>query len=157
MKILEGGRSGDRFVSIKKVVLAVDPTQQSEATTHYAAQIANWFNASLCIAQVFSPARWSEFGREDAYNLIDRQRLELRARLDQLSEQAQRIVPECVSVCLEGEPAEQISALARDLDADLIVITGDHPSFLARLFNLDKAPKIIRRAHCPVLVYHQEK
>ena len=78
-----------------------------QQTTHYAAQIANWFHASLCIAQVFLPARWSEFGREDAYNLIDRQRLELRARLDQLSEQAQRIVPECASVCLEGEPAEQ--------------------------------------------------
>jgi nucleotide-binding universal stress UspA family protein len=156
MKILESERSGDRLVSIKKVVLAVDPTKHSEATTHYAAQIANWFNASLCIAHVFSPAPWSEFGREDAYNLIDRQRLELRARLDQLSEEAHQIVPECESVCLEGEPAEQISALARDLDADLIVITGHHPSFLARLFNLDTAPKIMRRAHCPVLVYHHE-
>ena len=124
MKILESERSGDRLVSIKRVVLAVDPAKQSEATTHYAAQIANWFNASLCIAQVFSPARWSEFGREDAYNLIDRQRLELRARLDQLSEQAQRIVSECASVRLEGEPAEQISALARDLIERLSRIDG---------------------------------
>ena len=153
MKIFESERSGDRLASIKKVVLAVDATKHSEATTHYAALIANWFNASLCIALVFPPASQSECGPEGAYNLIDRPRLELRARLDQLNEEAQQIVPECESVCLEGEPAEQISALARDLDADLIIITGHHPSFLARLLNLDKEPKIIRRAHCPVLVY----
>ena len=155
MKIFESERSGDRLVSVKKVVLAVDATKHSEATTHYAALIANWFNASLCIAFVFSPASQAECGPEGAYNLIDRPRLELRARLDQLSEQAQQIVPECESVCLEGEPAEEISALARDLDADLIIITGHHPSFLARLLNLDKEPKIIRRAHCLVLVYQR--
>jgi nucleotide-binding universal stress UspA family protein len=137
------------------VVLAVDATKHSEATTHYAALIANWFNASLCIALVFSLASQAECGPEGAYNRIDRPRLELHARLDQLSEEAQQIVPECESVCLEGEPAEQISALARDLAADLIIITGQHPSFLARLLNLDKEPKIIRRAHCPVLVYQR--
>jgi nucleotide-binding universal stress UspA family protein len=95
MKILEVERSADKLVSIKKVVVAVDLINNSDATAHYAAQIAKWFNASLCIAHVFSPAPWSEFGRKDAYNLIDRQRLELRARLDQLTEEAHQIVPEC--------------------------------------------------------------
>jgi nucleotide-binding universal stress UspA family protein len=156
MKILETERFADKLVSIKRVVVAVDLTKNSEATAHYAAQIAKWFNASLCVVHVFSPAPWSELGREDAYNLIDRERLELRARLDQLTEQAHQLVSVCESVCLEGEPAEQIPALARDLDADLIVIASHHPSFLARVFNLDTAPKIMRRTHCPVLVYHQE-
>jgi hypothetical protein len=48
-----------------------------------------------------------------------------------------QLVPVCESVYLEGEPAEQISALARDLGADLIVTASHHPTILARLFNLD--------------------
>jgi hypothetical protein len=104
MKIVEVERSADKLVSIKKVVAAVDLTNNSDATAHYAAQIVKWFNPSLCIARVFSPAPWSEFGREDAYNLIDRERLELRARFDQLTEEAHQLVSVCESVRLEGEP-----------------------------------------------------
>ena len=35
------------------MVVAVDLTKHSEATAHYAAQIAKWFNASLYIGQAF--------------------------------------------------------------------------------------------------------
>jgi nucleotide-binding universal stress UspA family protein len=156
MNILETERSSDKLVSIKKVVVAVDLTKHSEATAHYAAQIARWFDASLYIAHVFSRPPSSEFGSEGAYNVIDQERGELRARLDQLTEQVHQLVPVCESVNLEGESAEQISALARDLGADLIITASHHPTFLARLFNLDKAPKIMHQAPCPVLVYHQE-
>ena len=151
MKILEAKRSSDKLVSIKKVVVAVDLTKHSEATAHYAAQIAKWFNASLYIAHVFSPPPSSEFGSKGAYNAIDQERRELRARLDQLTEQVHQVVSVCESVYLEGEPAEQISALARDLGADLIITASHHPAFLARLFNLDKAPKIMHRAPLPGL------
>jgi|SRR5580692_10044625 nucleotide-binding universal stress UspA family protein len=89
-------------------------------------------------------------------NVINQERRELRVRLDQLTEQVHQVVSVCESVYLEGEPAEQISALARDLGADLIITASHHPAFLARLFNLDKAPKIMHRAPLPVLVYHQE-
>ena len=156
MKTLETKRSSDKLVSIKKVVVAVDLTKHSEATANYAAQIAKWFNASLCIAHVFSPPPSSEFGSKGSCNVIDQERRELRARLDQLTGQVHQVVSVCESVYLEGEPAEQISALAHDLGADLIITASHHPTFLARLFNLDKAPKIMHLAPCPVLVYHQE-
>ena len=156
MKMLEAERLSGKLVSTKKVVVAVDLTKHSDATAHYAAQIAQWFNASLYIAYVFSLPPSSEFGIEDAYNVIDRERQEVRARLDQLTEQVHRDVSVCESVYLEGEPEEQISALASDLGADLIITASHHPTFLARLFNLDKAPKIMHLAPCPVLVYHQE-
>jgi type I site-specific restriction-modification system R (restriction) subunit len=40
--------------------------------------------------------------------------------------------------------------------ADLIITASHRPSLLARLLNLDQAPKIMHRAPCPVLVYHEE-
>jgi universal stress protein F len=156
MRTLEAQKPENKLVSIQKIVVAVDLTKHSEATSIYAAQIAKCFDASLYVAHVFSPVSLYELGGEGAYNLIDQERQELRAKLDELVEQAWRDVPVCESVFLEGEPAEQISALARDVDADLIITASHHPSFLGRLFNLDKAPKIMHQAPCPVLVYHEK-
>jgi universal stress protein A len=156
MKTVEAEKPENKLVSIQRVVVAVDLTKHSEATTRYAAEIAKGFNASLYIAHVFASEPYYEFGSEGAYNLIEQQRQDLRARLDELTEQVQRLVPVCESVFLVGEPAEQISALASDVDADLIVTASHHPTFLGRLFNLDKAPKIMHQAPCPVLVYHEK-
>jgi nucleotide-binding universal stress UspA family protein len=156
METLEAEKLENKLVSIRRVIVAVDLTKHSEATAHYAAQIAQCFNASLYLAHVFAGEPYYEFGTEGAYNLIDQQRKELGTRLDDLTEEVQKLVPVCESVFLVGEPAEQISALARDVDADLIVTASHHPTFLGRLFNLDKAPQIMHRAPCPVLVYHEK-
>jgi len=156
MRTLEAEEIENKLVSIQRVVVAVDLTKHSEATAHFATQIAKCFNASLYVAHVFSPVSLYEMGGEGAYTLIDQERQEFRARLDDLVEQARKLVPVCESVFLEGEPAEQISALARDVDADLIITASHHPTFLGRLFNLDKAPKIMHQAPCPVLVYHEK-
>jgi len=156
MKTLEAEKLEDKLASIRRVIVAVDLTKHSEATAHYAAEIAKCFNASLYVAHVFASEGFYEFGGESAYNIVDQRRQELRAQLDGLTEQVQKLVPVCESVFLEGEAAEQISALARDVDADLIVTASHHPGFLGRLFNLDKAPQIMHRAPCPVLVYHEK-
>jgi len=156
MKTLEAEKFEDKLASIQRVVVAVDLTKHSVATAEYAAQIAKCFNASLYVAHVFAPETLYEFGSAGSYNLVDQQRRELRAQLGDLTEQVQKIVPECEAVFLEGEAAQQISALARDVDADLIVTASHHPTFLRRLFNLDKAPRIMHRAPCPVLVYHEK-
>lgn len=156
MKTLEAEKLENKLISIQRVVVAVDLTKHSEATARYAAEIAKCFNASLYVAHVFAAEPYYEFGSEGGYDLIDQQRQELHAQLDDLTEQMQKLVPVCESVFLVGEPAEQISALARDVDADLIVTASHHPTFLGRLFNLDKAPKIMHRAPCPVLVYHEK-
>jgi nucleotide-binding universal stress UspA family protein len=156
MKTLETETLTKKLLSIQRIVVAVDLTKHSEATAIYAAQIAKCFDASLYVAHVFSPVSLYEMRGEGAYNLIDQERQELRAKLDELVQQARRDVPVCESVFVEGEPAEQISALARDVAADLIITASHHPSFLGRLFNLDKAPKIMHQAPCPVLVYHEK-
>ena len=156
MKTLEAEKLEEKLASIRRVIVAIDLTKHSEATAHYAAEIAKCFNASLYVAHVFASEGFYEFGGESAYNIVDQRRQELRAQLDGLTEQVQELVPVCESVFLEGEPAEKITALARDVDADLIVTASHHPGFLRRLFNLDKAPQIMRRAPCPVLVYHEQ-
>jgi nucleotide-binding universal stress UspA family protein len=156
MKTLEAEKLEEKLLSIQRVIVAVDLTEHSVATAHYAARIAKCFNASLYVAHVFAPETLYEFGSAGTDNLVDQRRRELSAQLDDLTEQVRKLVPTCESVLLEGEAAENISALARDVYADLIVTASHHPTFLGRLLNLDKAPQIMHRAPCPVLVYHEK-
>lgn len=113
MKTLETEKLEDKLLSIRRVVVAVDLTEHSKATAHYAAEIAKCFNAALYVAHVFAPEAWYEFGSEGTYKLTDGRRQELCAQLDDLTEEVKKVVPVCKSVFLEGEAAEQISALAR--------------------------------------------
>jgi hypothetical protein len=57
---------------------------------------------------------------------------------------------------LVGAPAERISGLARDLDADPIATASHYSTLIGQLFRLDKATLILHRAPCPVLICHND-
>ena len=156
MKTLETKQSKDLLSSIRKIVVAVDLKDHSEATTQYAAELAKCFNADLYVVHVFSPASFYAVASEKTYGLIDEECVRLRERLDQLTDGVREAVPQSEAILLLGDPVAEITAMARDVGADLIITASHHPGFLARLFNLDKAPNIMHHAPCPVLVYHEQ-
>ena len=156
MKTLEAKMLANKLTSIEKVLVAVDLSDHSKATVFYAAEMARSFAASLTIVHVHQPVALYECTSETTCTLLDDQRRDLEKRLEELKRQVGETGVACESVYLFGEPAEQISDLAREIDADLIVTACHHPSFLGRLFNLNKAPKLMHRAPCPVLVYHEK-
>jgi nucleotide-binding universal stress UspA family protein len=156
MKTLEAEKPTNKSVSIKKVLVAVDLSAHSELTASYAATMATAFAASLTIVHVHQPVAIYECASETTYTVLDDQRRDLEKRLDDLTQKVKTKDLVCESVYLIGEPAEQISDLARDIDADLIVTASHQPTFLGRLFNLEKAPQIMHRAPCPVLIYHEK-
>jgi universal stress protein A len=156
MKTLETKQSKDLLSSIRKIVVAVDLKDHSEATTQYAAELAKCFNADLYVVHVFSPASFYAVASEKTYGLIDEECVRLRERLDQLTDGVREAVPKSEAILLMGDPVAEITAMARDVGADLIITASHRPGFLARLFNLDKAPNIMHHAPCPVLVYHEQ-
>jgi nucleotide-binding universal stress UspA family protein len=147
----------DVSIAIHKILVAVDLTENSDLTINYAAQLAKSLNASIVLVHVFEPHPMYEFPNEYAYDLIENQRREAENDLVDLMDKVRAAGVGCESAFLDGEPAERITALARQMDADLIVTASHHPTFLARLFNLDKAPQILHRAPCPVLIYHERE
>jgi nucleotide-binding universal stress UspA family protein len=157
MNTLEAERRTPKFVSIKKVVVAVDLSEQSEATATYAAQLAKCFGASLTLVHVHDPVPLYEYASETTCTVLDEQREDLQKLLNELTQRVRELGLECSSVFLDGDPAERISALASEVDADLIV-TGSRPSTsLGSLLIQHKAPQIMHRAPCPVLIYHQKQ
>jgi universal stress protein A len=155
MKTLEPETSKNKLVSIHKVLVAVDLSDHSKATATYAAEIAKSFSASLTIVYVYEPVPLYNYASETTYTLIEDQREALQKLLDELTKKVEEIGLECKSVFMVGDLAEQISELARDINADLIVTASHHATLLGRLFNLNKAPHIMHRAPCPILVYHE--
>jgi nucleotide-binding universal stress UspA family protein len=148
--------SSDRSLSIGKVLVAVNLSDHSEATTIYAAEIAKIFGASLTVGYVYERVPLCEYASETTFTVLEDQRRDLQRMLKILTQKAQKRGVVCESVFLVGEPAEQISILAREMGADLLVIACHRPAFLRRIFDLDKAPSRRHRAPCPVLIYHEK-
>jgi universal stress protein A len=127
MNALEIEQRRRKFVSIKKVLVAVDLSEQSETTATYAAQLAKRFGASLTLVHVHDPVPLYEYASETTCTVLDEQREDLQKLLNELTQQVRKLGLVCRSVFLDGNPAERISALASEIDADLIV-TGSRPS-----------------------------
>jgi nucleotide-binding universal stress UspA family protein len=137
---------------IRQIVVAVDLTSRSEKTVAYAIEIARTFEARIHLAYVQAPESISKGGNENH----EKKRHDPVQGLTDLNKRIRWIYPNCGADFLVGNCADEISQLARTLDADLIITASHHPSFLASLLNLDQAPKIVHRATCPVLVYHDQ-
>ncbi|HEX7082794.1 MAG TPA: universal stress protein [Gaiellaceae bacterium] len=52
---------------------------------------------------------------------------------------------------VEGEPAEALADVGREIDASLIVVGARGDSFVARTLRGSVAEKLVARAHCDVL------
>ena len=107
----------------------------------------------LTIVHVAPPAE--SFGAGDpalAWQVVSDQ-----ARSDDLTQMLARQFsdPQYEGVNFEvafGAPAEEIAELASKIDADLIVLPSHGRSGLARLMIGSVAERVVRMAHCPVLV-----
>jgi nucleotide-binding universal stress UspA family protein len=143
-------------VSIHKILVAVDLTEHSKLTVSYATEIAKCLNASIVLVHVFEPGALFDYPNENSYQLVENQRLDYEMRLADLTEVLRGMQVPSESAFLVGDPAEKVGELAGEMGVDLIITASHHPKFLARLFNLDKAPQIMHRAPCPVLVYHEK-
>jgi nucleotide-binding universal stress UspA family protein len=143
-------------LSIKQIVVAVDLTAHSEKTVAYAIGIAKTLGARIHLAYVQAPESINEYTTKGCNENLEEKRHNPVQELTDLNKRIRRIYPNCGADFRVGNCADEVSQLARTLDADLIITASHHPSFLVRLFNLDQAPKIMHRAHCPVLVYHDQ-
>ncbi len=93
------------------------------------------------------------WGRVDDDSRRERAAARLRALLDehQLPHIAAHVVIGGV-----GNPANEIVAFAEELGADLIVMPSSGRSGLARVLLGSVADRVVRLAHCPVLVLRED-
>jgi nucleotide-binding universal stress UspA family protein len=143
--------------AVKKIIVAIGLSPHSETTARYAANWAELFGASINLVHVCPLQSGDGFGiSQEVITALRLQRESAQAALSVLAKDIQESCPDCQMTVLEGDPVEQVTELARSLNADLIVIGSRHQTgFLGRLFAPDNERKIIHRAPCPVLIYRE--
>ena len=156
-QVLEKTVKDTNDLNIREIVVAVDLSPHSEKTAAYAAKVAKSYGASITLVHAFAPERITEFTTQEVRENYREEEREAERALRKLAERVRETYSDCGCEFRIGDPAEEVTLMAKDLNADLIITASHHPHFLSRLFGLDQAPRILHRAQCPVLVYHEDR
>jgi nucleotide-binding universal stress UspA family protein len=137
---------------MKKIVLGYDESDAAKRALERAAQLTKAFDSELAVISV-APVMTS-IGR--SAGPVD--------PTDTLADHAEEL--DHAKAYLEGEginadyvpgfghPAETIAELAKERDADLIVVGTHEPSAIGRLFGQSVSDSVAHRVHCDVLIVH---
>ena len=96
-------------VLLRKMVVAVDLSDHSEATARYAAEIASCFSASLSVVYVYKPVPLGEYVCESTFTILEEERDRLCKLLGEL---AQKVKPSglmCKAVFLAREESSHMA------------------------------------------------
>jgi nucleotide-binding universal stress UspA family protein len=146
---------GAADIYVQKIIVPVDLTKHSEKTASYAIALAKSFRASIIFVHVFPREIITEFETDDIHWRYARERDAAKEQLLSFGKKIGRVYPHCEIKFRIGDTAEEVSLAAVEWNADLIVTASYHPGFLGRLLGLERARQIVKRAPCPVVVYHE--
>lgn len=140
----------------KRILLAYDGSESGQKALLDSLDIAQWSQAELHLVAVMPRLATAYAGLEGGLYISeseDEEKARYQAILeDGLKRLAASGYPAKGEVVV-GEPVAEITAYARKINADLIVIGHKHlDSWAARWWRGSTSPALIEHAHCSVLV-----
>jgi universal stress protein A len=156
--LLERGTTSASPFTIRRILVPVDFSECAQKALAYAVPFAQQFGAELILLHVV-PANYpvGEFGMIDVAFMEKELRVTAEKQIATLI--GQRIPKEVVakSQVRVGRPVSEIVQLARQEQADLIILsTHGHTGFKHVLLG-SVAENVIRYASCPVLVVREHE
>lgn len=145
----------------RTILLATDGSKDAELAIRKAVDLADATDSELHLVYV---GQLPNFLREDRYtigfdrmlyNQIERESLEMLWRLTWQVKVAGGTV--AGAHFRMGSVAEEIVGLAKDLEADLIVMGNRGHGGLRRAIEGSISDFVVRRTHCPVMIVPTEK
>src|SRR5215204_754842 len=139
-------------MNTKRILFPTDFSHTGDAALAFATSLAKESDGRLIIVHV-QEAPLAYGGGEMYYGIPE-------PTTDELLNMLHDVKPTDSNVPVEyrlvtGDPADAVVRLAEDDDADLIVLGSHGRTGLTRLLMGSVAEAIVRKAHCPVLVYKQ--
>jgi nucleotide-binding universal stress UspA family protein len=131
--------SPPRF-SIRKIVVPTDLKPNGQKAIRYALAMAQSFDATLTLVHIYDPA-YTYAEAQEVVGTLERMCLQLK------KEHAASEFTIDV-----GVPYLRIPEIARNLQADLLVIAKHNYSWLERFMFGGDAERIVRRTVCPILI-----
>lgn len=144
--------------SIKRILVPVDFSECSRKALRYAIPFAQQFGASLTLLFVTQiNYAVGEFGLIDSPLMEGQVREAAEKAMDKLlAEEIGDAVPATKQTRI-GRPASEIAAAAKELEADLIIISTHGHTGLKHVFLGSVTENVARLAPCPVLVVREEE
>jgi universal stress protein A len=142
---------------LKRILVPVDFSDCSSKALQYALPFAKEFEASILLLHVVTP-----FLPPAEMAMVDVSEIELKMResgareLAALRAAVEKEAP--VETALRvGRPDTEIVRAAKELDADVIVLSTHGRTGLAHMFMGSTAEQVVRRAGCPVFVVRERE
>jgi nucleotide-binding universal stress UspA family protein len=151
----------------EKVLVALDGSEHSEKALETAIQIAKKFRAKLMLIHVYSvtmpavvapepttltPAGVPVVTSAEVAKMVEAERMVGKRVLADGEQKAKSANVRVETVLKEGNTVQEIVALAKEREFDLIVIGARGISRLEELLMGSVSEGVIKNAHCPVLV-----
>jgi nucleotide-binding universal stress UspA family protein len=164
--VVRGAEKEERGLSLQKILLATDGSNEATLAAEAAAGIARLSGSELHVVHVeeYTPPILSDYG---SFAYIDAEAIQ--TMVEEVDSEARKILDEQVghiegaggsvtSSCLrQGRPDREIIDLAEKIGAGLIVMGSRGQGGVRRTLMGSVSDSIVRHAHCPVLVARNEK
>jgi len=140
---------------IKRILLATDFSTQARHALDYACELSQRLQAPLLIVSAFQipmyPLPEGAFvaGGPAIAEIVDRVSRDLTAEQKLAVERGAKDVETLV---VEGAPAVEVVRVAKEHEADLIVIGSHGRGGFSRAILGSVADRVMRTAHCPVMI-----
>lgn len=153
-------RKNQRAVSFRKILVPVDFSKCSESALNYAKGFASQHGSELILLHVVEPLVYpAEFGYPSLGAIPSQTNYEQagRMRLARLHKQMATTGVKANAKLRVGQPYYEITRAAKELRADLIIISTHGHTGLKHVFLGSTAERVVRHAECPVLTLRCRK
>ena len=150
---LQEDAKGEGAGSLRRIVASTDLSEASKSGLQQADALAQAHGAALSIVHVMVPPMVNPYDVE-----IIARRMDLDSGRRALAEFVEGLAlrSEATQTVSLGLADQEIVAAAEAQQADLLVVSSTGMSAMGRLLLGSVADKVVRRAHCPVLVHRAQ-
>ena len=141
---------GRRQSQFKKILIAYDGSAPSDKATEMALALAQSLDARVLLFAVARPPEPATMVEVDA--MLDNAREHFEEQFKKILQRAKDLGVEIETDIAVGHPVEQIVHRAETDRVDLIVLGRRGKSRFAQMLVGSTAEKVLRYAHCPVMV-----
>ena len=148
-------------LQIHRILAPTDLTELSTSALRYAIRLGLSLGAEVVALHIHEILLDPPDGAMDLHMIskeeVDSSRHDVKRQFDEYLERLATVPDNLVRVLRFSEdPWKEITTIAEEMSADLLVVSTHHHSVLEYLFQVSDAEKIVRHAPCPVLVFHKD-
>ncbi len=143
---------------IKKILVPIDFSDYSKKALQYTVSFAKQFNSEINLVYVIEPIIYPA-DLSMGQIVITKADIDYEEKAkEELTELAKTAIGELLSyniIVKTGKPFMEIIGTAKDIDADLIIISTHGHTGVEHLLFGSTSEKVVRKAPCPVLTLRE--